>query len=106
MRPFLGARDGDTDAEALVVTNRLVRLDVELDQRHWEAVRKEGWDPADGTGFAFAVVQRDVAFSGGVELQDLRDADRAILYRLKYSWYLRICFSFKSSNDRRPALSR
>ena len=38
-------------------------------------MRKIGGNPPDGAGLAVDIVQRHVAFGGGVEFHDLRDAE-------------------------------
>ena len=48
---------------------------IEFHQRQREAVGKEGRNAADGADLALDVVERNVAFSGGIEFQDARNLE-------------------------------
>src|SRR6516225_7327609 len=52
-----------------------LRFEIELHQRHRQAMREEGWNASDRARAALAVVEREVAFSRGVILEDLRNAE-------------------------------
>src|SRR5262249_12809060 len=65
------ARDG----VARRVAHRLALLRVEPDDGGREAMRQERRDTADRAGLALRIVEREVAFRGGVEFEDRRDAE-------------------------------
>src|SRR5262245_44831012 len=63
------------DAEAMLVADRLLALDVEAHDLGREAMGQEPGDPADGTFLALEVEHGHVAFGGSVELDDLGDPE-------------------------------
>src|SRR3984893_3082329 len=65
------------DAKALRIADRLLLLDVELDDLGRKAVRDEPGNAADRAGLALEIEGRDVAFGRRIELENLRDAEAA-----------------------------
>src|SRR5215510_4644008 len=61
------------DAEALLVADRLLALDVKAHDLGREALGQEPGDAADGAFLTLEVEHGDVAFRGSVELDDLGD---------------------------------
>src|SRR5580704_19213314 len=64
-----------TDAMAALLADRFERRGIGFHQRQRKAMGEKRWHAADGADFAFDIVERDVAFSRGVEFQDLRDSE-------------------------------
>src|SRR5215475_839059 len=73
-----GFVEGALDAEALLVADRLLGIDVKPHHFGGEAVRDEPGNAADGALLAVEIDHRHVAFRRGVELDDLRNA-KAVL---------------------------
>src|SRR5205085_10001606 len=63
-----------TNAEPFGVPHGCIRFDVELHERCRESMGEEERDASDRARLALDVEQRDVAFGGRVELQDLWNA--------------------------------
>src|SRR5512132_2929423 len=76
-----GLVDGALDAEALLVADRLLGLDIEAHHLGGEAVRDEPGNAADGAFLAVEIKHRDVAFSRAVALDDLRNVEAALELR-------------------------
>src|SRR5262249_26870620 len=75
---FAGLVHAAADAETMRVAGRLPGRRVKMHQRQRKARGEEGRNAADRAGLSFYVVERHVAFGGGVEFQDARN-DKAAL---------------------------
>ena len=69
------------DAEALFVADRLLALHVEAHDLGRKAAGNPPRKPADGAFLAVEIEQRHVAFGGGVELDDARNAETPLEFR-------------------------
>src|SRR5262249_49789147 len=76
-----GLVDGALVAEALLVANRLLGLDVEAHHLGGEAGRDEPGNAADRAFLAVEIEHRDIAFGRAVALDDLRNAEAALELR-------------------------
>src|SRR6185437_4995590 len=62
-------------AATRVVAHRLAAVDVEGHEDHGKPMREERRNSADRAHATFPVVEREVGFGGGVELENLRDGE-------------------------------